>query len=374
MAILKSYKFRIYPNETQKILLEKHFGATRFIWNTFLSKRKKSYLEEKKNLTYYDNCKLLTYFKKVEGFEWLNEINSQSLQASLQDLDTAYGNFFKKQSKFPKFKSKHSPNHSFRCPQRVTLKENKLIIPKFKEGIKIKISKKISGKILYATISKTSTEKYFIAILSENKHIQLPPVKKEIGIDLGIKNLAICSDGKIIENIKTTKKYSKRLKYQQRQLSKKEKGSNKRILQRKKVALVHEKIKNVRTDHLHKASHSIISENQTIIIENLNVKGMIKNPHLAKSISDASWYEFSRQLEYKSNWNNRNLIKIDRWFPSSKMCNACGFINEKLTLADRKWICPKCKTVLDRDLNASKNILKQGLKILSGSGVESDIK
>lgn len=232
----------------------------------------------------------------------------------------------------------------------------------------------MTGRILFATIIKKPTDKYFASITCETEHEILPQTDKQIGIDLGIKDLAICSDGKVFKNPKTTKKHAKKLTYEQRQLSKKQKGSGKRFKQRKKVAAVHEKIKNIRLDNMHKLTHSIVRENQVVIIEDLNVSGMIKNHKLAKAIADVSWHELSRQLEYKSQWNERDFIQIDRWFPSSKTCNVCNFIKQDLSLKDREWICPGCGTILDRDINASQNILKQGLKILSGSGAESDSK
>jgi len=353
--------------------MAKHFGSTRFVWNYFLSQRKKSYLENKKSLNFYDNCKTLTSLKNE--YEWLKEINSQSLQASLKDLDTAYGRFFQKKAKFPKFKSKHKSVNSFKCPQSVKIKDGKLSLPKFQEGIKIKIHREMTDKILFATISRIPTGKYFAAITCEAEHEVLPHTDKQIGIDLGIKDHAICSDGKVFENPRVTKKYAKKLTYEQRQLSKKKKGSGKRLKQKKKVAVVHEKIKNTRTDNIHKLTHTVISENQTIVIEDLNVKGMIKNHCLAKAIADVSWHELTRQLRYKTQWNEREFVKIDRWFPSSKTCHVCNFINQDLTLKNRKWTCPQCETVLDRDLNAAKNILKQGLKIINcGSGTESQSK
>jgi len=373
MLIKKTYKFRIYPNKNQVELLAKHFGSTRFVWNYFLTERKQSYLESKKSLTFYDNSQALTVLKKVDEFNWLKKVNSQSLQASLKDLDTAYGRFFKKSAMFPKFKKKGFCADSFRCPQSVKIVDGKMQIPKFKP-IKLNVHREVEDKILFVTISKTSTNKYFVAITCEVENNPLPEVNKAIGIDLGIKNFAVCSDGTIFENIKTTKKYAKKLMYEQRQLSKKQKGSNNRAKQRKQVALIHEKIRNVRVDNIHKFTTQIVKTNDIIAIENLNVRGMIKNHNLAKVIADASWYETTRQLAYKSGWNSRKLVKIDRFFPSSKTCNMCNFINQNLTLKDREWICPNCKTVLDRDLNASKNILKQGLNIISGCGTQSEIK
>jgi len=370
--IHKTYKFKLFPNKEQIELISRHFGSTRFVWNYFLAERKQSYLESKKTLTYYNNAQTLVALKKTDEFNWLKDVNSQSLQASLKDLDTAYGRFFKKQAMFPKFKKKGLCIDSFRCPQNVKIVNDKLQIPKFKP-VKIKIHRAIEGKILFVTISKTNTDKYFAAITCEVEHKPLPKSNRAVGIDLGIKDLAICSDGIVFENIKTTKKYAKKLAYKQRQLSKKKKGSNNRSRQRKQVALVHEKIKNIRLDNIHRFTTQTVKINGIIAIENLNISGMVKNHNLAKAISDASWYELTRQLGYKSEWNDRKLVKIDRFFPSSKTCSVCNFINQNLTLKDREWTCPNCESIHDRDDNASKNILKQGLNILSGCGTQSEL-
>ncbi len=371
--IHKTYKFKLFPNKGQIELMAKHFGSTRFVWNYFLAERKQSYLESKKSLSYHDNARTLVALKKTDDFSWLKEVNSQSLQSSLKDLDTGYGRFFKKQAMFPKFKKKGLCVDSFRCPQHFKIVEGKLQLPKF-NLIKINIHREIEGKILFVTISKTRTDKYFAAITCQVEHKPLPKSDKAVGIDLGIKKLAVCSDGTVFENTRTTKKYAKKLTHEQRQLSKKKGGSNNRSKQRRQVALVHEKIRNVRLDNIHKFTTQIIRANGIIVTENLNIAGMIKNHNLAKAIADASWYETTRQFKYKSDWNNRDLVEIDRWFPSSKLCSICGFINQNLTLKDREWTCPNCNAVLNRDLNASKNILKQGLKVLSGCGTQSELK
>jgi len=374
MLVTKTYKFRVYPTKDQAVLMARHFGSTRFCWNYFLAQRKQSYLESKKSLNYHDNARALTLLKNTPEFGWLKEINSQSLQASLKDLETAYGRFFRKQAMFPNFKSKFRSTDSFRCPQSVEIRDGVLSLPKFREGVKINLHRELTGRILFATITRTPTGKFFAALTCETEHTVLPAPDNAVGVDLGIKDLAICSDGVVFKNAKITNKHAKKLAYEQRQLSKKMKGSGKRAKQRKKVAAVHEAIKNTRVDDLHKTTSAIIKKNKTIVVEDLNVKGMIKNHCLAKAIADVSWHELTRQLEYKSQWNERNFTKIDRWFPSSKTCNVCNFINQSLSLKDREWTCPQCETVLDRDLNASKNILKQGLIILSGSGAESDLK
>jgi len=374
MLVHKTFKYRIYPSGSQKELLAKHFGCTRFVWNYFLALRRDSYLNNKQSLTYYNNAKTLTELKKDPDYIWLSEVSAQALQASLKDLDTAYGRFFRKKSSFPSFKSRYEKN-SFRCPQNTKIKDTGLLaVNKFREGISIKMHRKLVGKILFCTISKTRTNKYFASITVETQNRNLLNNGKDVGIDLGIKDLAITSDGEKFVNIRTTKAFAKKLKYEQAQLAKKQKGSNSRKWAKLKVAKVHEKIKSIRLDHTHKITHKLISENKTVVAEDLNVSGMLKNHCLAKAIQDCSWSELVRQLEYKALWSGRSFVKVGRWFPSSKTCHVCNYIKQDLMLADRTWTCPGCGTELDRDINAAKNILKQGLKILSGCGTQSDIK
>lgn len=371
--IHKSYKYRIYPTKEQESLLSKHFGHCRFVFNRFLNERKEKYLNEKTSLNYYDNARTLTDLKKDDEFVWLKEVNSQSLQASIRNLDIAYKNFFNKQNKFPRFKSKYD-RQSFKVPQNVLVEDDKLVIPKFKEGIKLNLHREMEGSPLFATISKSTTGKYYVSITCEVEHKQFNKTNKSVGIDTGIKELAILSDGSSCENIKSLKTKLKKLKYEQRQLSKKQKGSQSRNKQKRKLALVHEQITNIRKDYLHKVSTTIIRENQTICVEDLAVKNIMKNHCLAQAMSDVSLGAFYTMLEYKSNWNDRQFIKIDRFFPSSKTCSSCGWINQDLTLSIREWTCESCGEVHDRDVNAAKNILKQGINILSGSGTESYVK
>jgi|11_taG_2_1085331.scaffolds.fasta_scaffold02533_4 putative transposase len=381
MIINKAFKFRIYPSKEQKTLLEQHFGANRFVFNYFLNERKEYYLKNKEdieakrvsgNLNYYDNAKALTKLKQQEEYNWLNNLNSQSLQATLKDLETAYKHFFKKKAYFPRFKSKKHNHNSFRIPQNVKIEDNKLVIPKFKEGIKLKKHRDVNGRMVNATISKNVINQYYVSIIVECEVQSLDKLQKAVGIDLGIKDFAICSDGVIYENHKYLSKKEKQLKRQQRKLSKKAKGSQNRSKQKLKVAKIHNTIKNQRIDKLHKISTRLIKENQFICLEDLAVKNLVKNHKLAKSISDVSWSTFTTMLEYKAKWYGREVIKIDRFFPSSKTCNKCGYINQDLTLKVREWTCQECNTKHDRDLNASINILKQGLnKIADGTAVNS---
>jgi putative transposase len=362
--MLKSYKYKINPDEEQKVLLNKHFGSIRFIYNYFLNERKQEYETNKQTINYYDNAKSLTELKKQEEYSWLNEINSQSLQVSLKNLDDAYNGFFKKRTKFPRFKSKHSKN-SFKVPQFVKIQNGKLRIPKFKNPIDIILHRTFSGTIKQCTISKTSTNEYFVSILVETTHTATPKTGKSIGIDLGLKDFAITSDGYKYKNNRYTKRYQTKLKKAQQHLSRKKKGSNSYQEQKLKVARLHKKITNSRLDNLHKVSTELITKYDVIFLEDLNVKGMIKNHKLSKHIADVSWSKFIELLTYKAEWNDKKIIKIDRFFPSSKTCNCCGYINQNLKLDMREWTCPSCNTKLDRDLNASKNILKKGYKIIS---------
>jgi len=371
--IHKSYKFRIEPTSEQIVLLSKHFGACRFVFNKFLHERKEKYLNEKTSLNYYDNARTLTDLKKEEDFDWLKEINSQSLQSAIRNLDSAYKNFFNKKNKFPRFKSKYD-KQSFKIPQNVLINEGKLVIPKFKEGVKINLHRKIEGEILFATITKSTTGKYYVSITCEVNHKPFDKTGSKVGIDTGIKDLAILSDGKTYENIKVLKSKLKKLKYQQRQLSKKQKGSNSRQKQKIKLSLTHEKITNIRKDYLHKISTEIVKNHDIISVEDLSVKNMMKNHKLSQSLSDVSLGMFYKMLEYKSKWNDKSFVKIDRFFPSSKTCSNCGWIYQDLNLSIREWTCNSCNEHHDRDLNAAKNILKQGINILSGYGIESDTK
>ena len=362
--INKAYKYRIYPNKVQQELLEKHFGCVRFCFNRGLDKKIKAYQQDKKRLSCFDLINELAKLKKEKEFEWLNEVNSQSLQMALRNLDNAFTNFFRKQNKFPNFKSKKHNINSFQIPQHLKLSD-KLDIPKIK-GIKIIQHRKLEGKIKTATVSKTPTGKYYISILVEqDKKLPKKPKIKEntaIGIDLGIKTFATLSDGRKIDNPKYLKNSLKKLRRQQRWLSRKIKESNNRKKQIRKVSLIHEKITNQRSDFLHKFSYQITHENQvnTIAIEDLNVKGMVKNHCLAQAISDVSWTEFRRQLEYKTEWYGKNLLVIGRFEASSKTCS-CGQVNQELKLSDREWTCLECGVKHDRDILAANNIKKFAL-------------
>lgn len=361
-VINKTYRFRIFPNKEQEVLLNKHFGCSRFVYNYFLNERKEQYQKDKKSDNYYAQAKTLTDLKKQENTKWLKEVNSQTLQFALRSLDTAFLNFFRGNAQFPKFKSRKNKN-TFTIPQFGTLTDNKISIPKFKEGIKVKLHREVKGKIGKMNITKTPTGKYYVSVFTEQEVKELPKTNKQVGIDLGLKDFVITSDNKKFKNNRYTKKYAKQLKKAQQHLSRKQKGSNGFEKQKLKVAKIHEKIASCRLDTLHKVSHQLVSDYDLISIEDLNVKGMIKNHKLSKHIADASWGNFVTLLQYKCDWYGKELVKVNRFYPSSKTCGDCGWINQELKLSDREWTCNSCGVVHDRDVNASRNILKEGLKI-----------
>lgn len=360
-TILKAYKYRLYPNKTEEISLRKHIGCARFIYNWGLDKKSKAYKEQNINLSRFDLQKEIPILKKNEDTAWLSEVNAQSLQASLEHLDKAYRRFFKMKKGFPKFKSKHGSKQSYHIPQYVSVDWENGRIHLAKTGdVKIKVDRQAEGKIKSATITLTSTGKFFVSILvdtgeAEPKHL---PVNKEtsVGIDLGLNHFAVLSNGEKIKAPKPLGKYQKRLKWLQNRASKKVKGSNNRRKANKKVAVLHEKISNIREDFLHKISTRIIRENQTVCLEDLNVKGMMQNHKLAKAISDVSWSRFVNMLEYKARWKGGNVLKIGRFDPSSKICSQCGHIYRELKLYERSWKCSECCITHDRDVNAAINI------------------
>ena len=376
MERLKAYKFRIYPTEEQEIFFAKTFGCVRKVYNLMLNDRKKAY-EEVKN----DPSKKMTFptpAKYKEEFPFLKEVDSLALANAQLHLDKAYKNFFRDKSVgFPRFKSKKNPVQSYTTNNQngtVALIDSKFIkIPKLKSLIRIKLHRQPKGMIKSATISRHASGKYYISLLCKEEISELPKTNSAIGIDLGITDFAILSDGQKIDNHKFTSKMEKKLKREQRKLSKRALlAKNKGIplseaknyqKQKRKVARLHEKVMNQRTDFLNKLSTEIIKNHDIICIEDLNVKGMLRNHKLARSISDVSWSSFVAKLQYKADWYGREIIKVDTWFPSSQICSECGHKDGKKSLDIREWTCPICHTHHDRDINASINILTEGLRI-----------
>jgi putative transposase len=361
--MLKAFKYRIYPTKEQTNLINKHIGSSRFIYNLALEVKKITYSSKKENISYYNLSKQLPDLKNECA--WLREINSQSLQSSIKNLDIAFTRFFKGMASLPKFKKK-SNKGSFSIPQKVSVKNNKLFIPKFIEGISIILHRPLKGTIRQATISKTSTNKYFVSILCDTGESINPKVdiKKDnaIGIDLGIKSYLITSDGKEYTNPKFLKKAMDKLKYINRKYSK---YSGKKA--KKRLSILHEKVVNKRKDFLHKLSSELIKNHDSIAIENLDITKMLKNDTIALSISDASWGTFILYLKYKAEWYGKNILQIDKFDPSSKLHNKCGHINKDLALKDREWICSNCGEKVSRDINAAINIKNFAFKkYLSG--------
>lgn len=355
--MLRSYKYRIYPNVKQKIFFAKTFGCTRFIYNKMLADRIEYYKTTGQSLKN-------NYAQYKTEFPFLKEIDSLALANVYLNLNSAYSKFFKNKQKFgfPKFKKKSSNKFSYKTNNQegsIAIINGKLKLPKLKSLIKVKLHRKFSGKIKSVIISKNPSNQYFASILVETDIILPEKLDTKIAIDLGIKEFAVCSNGEHIANPKFLQKSEGRLKYLQRCLSRKKKGSSNRRKARYKVAKIYNKISNQRNDFLHKLSSKIISENQTIIIEDLDVVNMQKNHKLAKLIADVSWSKFRTMLKYKASWNNRNLIIAPRFYASSQLCSICGYKNADVKdLAVRNWLCPKCGSYHNRDDNASQNLLK----------------
>ncbi len=381
MKQLRGFKYRFYPTDSQRLELAQTFGCTRFVYNWALSLRTNSYYSEGKSLSYSDTSNALTKLKKDPEKSWLKRVSSVPLQQGLRHLNTAFKNFFEGKSKYPRFKKKNNRQSATYARNAFTWQDGKLTLAKMKQPLKIRWSKYFEGEPKSVTISKDPSNRYFVSFLVEEELEQWTPVPGKIGIDLGVKDVMVTSNGMSSGNPKHYQKYQARLKTLQRRLAKKKKGSNNRYKARLKVAKLHAKIADCRRDclgarslaeetsagshrFLHKLTTQLVRENQTIYTETLAVKNMMANHKLAKAIADCGWGEALRQLEYKCQWHNRTIGAIDRWFPSTKRCNPCGYTLDKLPLEVREWTCPSCSSLNLRDLNAAKNILAVGQTVL----------
>jgi putative transposase len=362
----KAYCYRFYPNPEQESLLRRTLGCVRLVYNKALYERTQAWYEKQEKIGSSQTSSMLTNWKKQEELDFLNEVSCVPLQQGLRHLQTAFSNFFAGRAKYPNFKKKHQGGSAEFTKSAFKFKNGQIYLAKCSEPLPIKWSRLIPQDCEPSTVTirLQPSGRWYISIRFDDPTIKpLPITDQAIGIDLGINSLVITSDGDKVANPKHFKKHDRKLRRAQKSLSRKQKGSKNREKARLKVAKIHAKITDSRKDHLHKLTTQLVRENQTIVVENLAVKNMVKNRKLAQAISDVSWGEITRQLDYKCRWYGRNYLEIDRWFPSSKRCHNCGYIADKMPLNIREWECPECGMHHDRDINASKNILAAGLAV-----------
>jgi putative transposase len=371
----RSFKYRFYPTPEQEILLRQTMGCTRLVYNRALAARTQAWYEHQKRVGYIETSAMLTSWKKQEDLQFLNDVSSVPLQQGLRHLQTAFSNFFAGRAKYPNFKKKHNGGNAEFTRAAFKIRDGKVFLAKSSTALDIRWSRSLpqGAEPSTITVNFSPSGRWTVSILVDTEIERLPESSNQVGVDLGITSLVALSSGEKIANPKGFKAKRVKLRKAQKGLSRKQKGSNNRHKTRLVVAKVHAEISDARNDFLHKLTTRLVRENQLIAVEDLSVKNMVKNKNLALSISDASWGELVRQLEYKCNWYGRTFVKIDRWFPSSKRCGHCGHIVDKLPLNIREWDCPKCSTHHDRDINASKNILAAGLAVsVCGADIRPD--
>jgi putative transposase len=371
----KAYRYRFYPTAEQEQLLRQTMGCVRLVYNKALAARTEAWYERQERVDYVLTSSMLTVWKKQEDLDFLNDVSCVPLQQGLRHLQKAFGNFWAGRTKYPNFKKKHHGGSAEFTKSAFKWKDGQLFLAKCSEPLPIVWSRELPDGCSPSTVTVklSASGQWHVSFLVDTDIEELPRISKTIGLDVGITSLIATSDGDKITNPKPFKRLKKKLKRAQKSLSRKQKGSRNRQKARLKVARVHRRISDSRKDFLHKLTTQLVRENQTIVVEDLAIKNMVKNHKLASSISDASWGELVRQLDYKCRWYGRELIKIDRWFPSSKRCGSCGHIVEKMPLNIREWECPSCGANHDRDINASKNILAAGLAVsVCGANVRPD--
>lgn len=361
----RAYKYRFYPTSEQAQLLAQTFGCTRFVYNYVLRWRTDAFFQRQEKVGYLEANAALTRLKRSGEFPWLNEVSCIPLQQCLRHQQSAFKNFFAGRTKYPAYKSKKHRQSAEFTRSAFSYRDGKLYLAKSRTPLDIRWSRPLPSEPSTVTVSRDSAGRYYVSCLCEFEFEALPVTPKMIGIDLGLKDLFVTSDGERIGNPRHTAKYAARLAKAQRRLSKKKLGSKNRSKARLKVARIHAKISDCRMDRLHKLSRRLINENQVVCVESLAVKNMIRNPRLSKSIADVGWGEFARQLEYKGEWAGRQVVAIDRWYPSSKRCSCCGHTLVRLPLDIRSWTCQECGTEHDRDVNAAINIRAAGLAVLA---------
>ena len=375
--MLKAIKIRIYPSQEEIDYINRQLGCCRFVYNNCLAYRKDNYEKEKKSISLSETIKHIVTLKN--DYVFLKDVHSKVLQQSVRDLNQAYDNLFKLHKGYPKFKSKHNNKQSCRFPKDaiIGINGNRISLIKTLKDILFKCSRKDEkylnknqDKISSITLTKLPSNQFYLSVLIDKPNEIRPANNNAIGIDLGIKDFVITSNGEVFNNPHFKKSQSNKIKRLQKQLSRKEKGSNNRNKARIKLAKVYKKINDKKQYYLHQVSNTLINENQVICMEDLNVSGMLRNHKLAESIQEMNFGEFKRILEYKANWYNRKIVYVDRFYPSSKTCHNCGYINKQLKLSDRQWVCPQCGEIIERDYNAALNILDEGLRIIGPSSPE----